>query len=391
MGYPGLVNFFLLLFVLASVLSFQKQKFSLFILSLILIAFTAQIKPEYFVLIVPYLFGAILFWKERKINYLSIFILITTFLILSAPYLLQNIYLKEGHSSGWCGDLSLVGRATFHSDWLSKYIDPVIKFVVNDRFSVNYLINKIPSLFQFWMFRSLALITPIMIVGIFVALRKFTKMTIYILSIFFSITFLYLADCYLYEARYAFPTFGLVVIFFGFGINYLISLIDGGANIKQLVKKIILILFSVFLIIFLYFYEYRNSLFQGEYFDYLFTVRNVSSKSEYYSVVSTLLNKLPRENTFVVVPHPNDKNMIMIMGYESISLIDYVAFQTNETINYETVNIPLDFGKLNYFLELDSCNYSTIKEKCDFIKEKYSAEQLKTTDFGGSLYLLNSK
>lgn len=391
MGYPGLVNFFLLFFVLVSVLSFQKHKTSLYVLSIVLLAITAQIKPEYFILIVPYGLFFILLKEYKNFRTFQLFIMVIIYLAISSPYLFQNMNFRSSYASGWCGEFSLVGITPEYSNLLTKIVDPVVKSIINERFSINYFINKIPSFFKYWSFRSLSFISPIIVIGLVVALKKHTKMTLYLISIFFSITILYLADCFLYESRYAFPTFGLVVMFFGVGINFLINLVGRGGNVNQLFKKVLLISFSILMMIYLYFYEYKNSLFKGYYYDYYWVERNVSNLSDSFINLDKLIIGLPKNNTMLLVPHSNEANYLNIKGYKSLSLTNIESFNTNDNADYKNISLPINQEKYNYYLELNTCNYPVLMKQCNYVRENYALKQLKEAGGNNRLYKISIK
>jgi len=392
MGFPSTVNFFLLLFVLVSVLSFQKHKVSLYALSLILIAVTAQIKPEYFVLIVPYGLCFLFFKEYLHIRMPNILFLIILFIFICAPYFIQNTIFKESYNSGWCSAFSMVGNTPVYSHLITEYVDPVIKKLINNRFSINYFIYKIPSFFQFWFFRSLAFITPLFILGIVSAAKKHIRFTIYLLSIFFSITLVYLADCPVYDTRYVFPTFGLVIIFFGVGINFLINFIDGRGNGNSLIKKVLLILFSLLMISCLYIYEFKNNLFEGNYRDYVWVGRNASEIGNIIVDLDKLIVDINNNSAILVVPNSSEENYLRIKGYKAFALSNIEALNTNNIgTEYKKVTLPFDKEKYVYFLELSSCGYDMLSKRCNYIKDNYNLVLLKQEGESGRLFAISAK
>ncbi|RLC37331.1 MAG: hypothetical protein DRH33_05885, partial [Candidatus Nealsonbacteria bacterium] len=112
MGFPTTVSFFFFLTAIISILSFRYHKFSLYILSLVLLGLMSQLKPEYFILIFPYLFCFIIFKEYKFLSFKKAGILILLFLLFSTPFFVKNVTFKENFTgwSGtpWCGTPSQI-------------------------------------------------------------------------------------------------------------------------------------------------------------------------------------------------------------------------------------------------------------------------------------------
>lgn len=382
MGFPAMVTFFLLSFSLTTILYFQYHKASLLALSLLLLALTSQIKPEYFILIVPFSICFFLFKEYKKISILTILGFIIIFLIFSIPYFIKNAELKKGFEDGWCGAPSQIfydGKAHSYNLPLTKYLDPILKFLTNKRLSINYFIYDIPNFVKFWTFRSFIFISILILVGIIVSFKKYYKESVFLLLLFFFISFLYMADCAFYETRYAIPTYGLVVIFAGFGLNFMTEKITQFTKKRHLFSVSLLITIFLSLCTYWYFNDYQPYLFKGSYRDYMFNERRIDSD---YSRLNDTLKGISPENSYFFVIHANEEKILRFLGYNAISLGNIETFREFDKMDLTTNKLPLDVTKNNYFIESCYCTMLIeFKTLCEFVKENYKLKLIKGTNY----------
>ncbi|MBU1322453.1 glycosyltransferase family 39 protein [Patescibacteria group bacterium] len=385
MGFSAVVTFFLLFFSLTAILYFKYHKIGLLALSLLLIILISQIKPEYLILIVPFGVCFFLFKEYKRVNFSKIMVLTLLFLVLATPYFIQNSRFKTSYNSGWCGSPSQTFTYGINMPQdnfpLSKQLNPILKTLVNNRFSINYFIEEVPSFVKFWTFRSLLLISVLILVGVISSFKKHRKETFFLLLLFLAVSFLYMADCAFYESRYAVPTYGLVVIFAGFGLNFLVE-----KTSKFTTIPLITVILS--LLIYWYFNEYRTYLFKGVYRDYMFITRRVVDD---YSRLNILLKDIPKENAYFFVVHPNEEHILRILGYESISLSNIEAFRQLDKVNLTAAKLPLEMTRNNYFIQSWYCSIlANLKALCEFVEENYQLKLIKQTS-ETSLFLLLTK
>ncbi len=390
MGFPAVTTFFLLSFSLTTILYFQHHKASLLALSLLLLTLTSQIKPEYFILIVP--FGICFFlFKEYKKNSISIILCaIVIFLIASIPYFIKNVELKEGFENNWCGSPSQTfynGEAHSYNLPLTKYLDPILKFFTNNRFSMNYFVYDVPTFVKFWTFRSFIFISILILVGIIFSFKKYRKESIFLLLLFFFISFLYMADCAFYETRYAIPTYGIVIIFAGFALNLISGKIAQFTKNPTSFKNILLIMAFLSLCAYWYFNDYKPYLFNGSYQDYMFDERKPLDD---YLRLDDTLKGISTENSYFFVVHANEEKILKFLGRDAISLINIKAFHQLDKMDLTTNKLPLDVTKNNYFIESRYCSILIeFKTLCEFIKENYELKLIKETNYDRLYYFIN--
>ncbi len=382
MGFPAVTTFFLLSFSLTVILYFQHHKTSLLALSLLLLALTSQIKPEYFILIVPFGICFFLFKEYKKVSIPITLGIIIIFLIFSIPYFIKNARLKEGFEDGWCGAPSQTfynGEAHSYNLPLTKYLDPMLKFLTNKRFSINYFIYDIPNFVKFWTFQSFIFISILILVGIIFSFKKYRKESVFLLLLFFFISFLYMADCAFYETRYAIPTYGLVVIFAGFGLNFMAEKTTQFTKKRHFFKIALLITILLSLYTYWYFNDYQPYLLKGSYRDYMFNKRSVVDD---YRRLNDTLKSISPENSYFFVVHANEEKILRFLGYKAIALGNIEAFHEFDKMDLTTAKLPLDVTKNNYFIESSYCTMLIeLKTLCEFVKENYKLKLIKGTNY----------
>jgi len=376
MGDPTTVGFFLLLFAITVILSFRYHKLSLHILTLAFFALTVHTKPEYFILIFPYIFCFIILKEHKHLSFNKIIILIILFFLFSFPFFVSNIHFRKSYALGWCGSPS----QTFHNGKIYSYnhpitepLDKIIRFLANGRFSINYLIYDVPNLIKFWFSKGFILTSFLALFGVLSAFKKHRKETIFIILVFLSISTVYLADCIYYETRLAVPNFGLVVIFSGFAVSLLSEKIRKRTK-RQLSKIFLKGLIILALLLFCYFnfhhfglVSYKNYNTHGIINSY----NDFKDIIEYYSLSSN-------DSRFIVVSE-SEMEILRFLGYKADSLNDLIRtnyFQDRQKF-FESLNLPLSQTKNNYFIYSWHCE--TLKEKtdvCNFVRDNYVEKEI---------------
>ncbi len=235
-GFPVLLSFWLLSFLISAAVFFIKlPKFSLLILAATFILLASQTKPEYFILVLVLPIGFLIFWKPLKKYYrnfpLKKIILYLSLsgnilLLFSMPILAENLLFKERIVDGWCGIPSQrydfdVGIKTFSMPPAIEQIDKILRFIFNDWFSFSWLIYDLPTFFNFWTQASFLIILPLLIFGILFGLKNNFRITVFIILVPVFISLVYLLACTYYEARYAIPLYGPIILFVAGGVDFL--------------------------------------------------------------------------------------------------------------------------------------------------------------------------
>ena len=391
MGHPTIISFFLLLTSLVCVLYFQHHTINLLILSISLISLIGQIKPEYFALILPFTFCFLLFKEYKKVSFKKIIIVFFLFLIFSSPYFIQNFHFKESFSLGWCGAPSQAfyeGEECFYDTPIANKIDPILQFFTNKRFSMNYLIYDLPNFFAFWTLSSFNIIPIFALMGLVFGYKKYWKEFSFLSLVFFLINTTYLIDCAFFESRYVIPTYGILIIFAGFGFCVTLK------NITRLISKNskfldVLLLIIIFLIAKDWWTNhYQAYLFEETYYDHLVT-RGITNS---YEKITKALENIPTNNANFIVVHNNEERILKFLGYQAFSLVNLETLSGQKAptreFNLEGVILPLEATKNNYFIHSWYCDtLPSLQESCNFVKDNYSLELVKYISKKEQVYL----
>ncbi len=394
MGFPTIISFFLLSITLVGVLYFRYHKINLLILLVTLIALISQIKAEYFILIFPLILTFLFFKEYKNVCFQGVIIATLFFLLFSTPYFVKNLSLREGFSSGWCGNPSQTfynGEEHSYDVLFADQIDSVIKILSNGRFSVAYLVYDFPNFVKFWSTNSFIIVSIFAFYGFLTAFQKYKKESYFILLLFFFISTLYLADCAFFETRYAIPTYSLVVSFSAFGI-YIFS-----KEISKVINKNNIFSKNFFLIIFLllisgswYFNNYQPLIFNGFYYDYFSGNKKIFDD---YGKLKSILENIPIDNSNILVVHSNEGNILKILGYNVYPLVylkptDRFSFFESQP-SQKKITQFFTQGENNYFIYSTYCEgLQSLQNLCSFIKDTYDLEIVKY-DFK-SKYILYS-
>jgi hypothetical protein len=383
MGFPTIIGFFLLLVILASILSFRYHRLSLYILALLLIALASQVKPEYFILVFPFVLCFLIFKEYKFLSLKKIIILILLFLLFSVPFFVKNAQFKEESASEWCGYPSQTfydGKRWSYDLPIMSHLDKILRPLTNNRFSMNYLIYDLPNFIKFWSSEHFFFVLPFLLLGIFVALKgRYKKETIFILFTFFFISFVYLADCAFYEERYAMATYGPMVIFSGLGINFLQTKLfrrkKGNSFLVILLPIILLLVLTISFIS--HFIEYSRQ------------YKSFPNYSE-YNELKEISKGISSENSFIFVAHRNEEMILRFLGYKVYSLsnmLDVPYFENPEEF-LKILKLPVEPGRKNYFIKTWYCQILIpLRDMCDFTIDNYVEREIDQKN-SSTIYLL---
>jgi len=367
MGFPAIVTFFLLLFSLTALLYFKYHTLSLLFLSLLLIIIISQIKPEYFIISIPFIICFILFKDYKKLPLKSLLVILAICFILSLPYIIKVISLKSSYSDNWCGFISQTNSSNVLSvpkSALVQYLDRILKFVLNNRFSLVYFVYDIPNFVKFWALTSFALVSILILIGIIANFNKVFKKSLFLILLFIFISFVYLSDCAYYESRYAIPTYSLIVCFGGFGIYF----ISNSVSRKPRYKYITIILIITLLFVYWYNTNYRTYILKSSYKDHFHT-RHV--QDEYQRLVATVKD-IDKNTSSILVVHSNEMLILQFLDYDASSLVSIEEFNRFEKEKFDTIKLPFNPNKNNYFIESWYCDtLINLQAACNFIKNNY--------------------
>ena len=392
MGDPTTVGFFLLLFVITAILSFRHHKFSLHILTLVFFTLASQTKLEYFILIFPYIICFIVFKEYKHFSYKKVIILIILFFIFSSPFFVSNIHFRKSCVSGWCGYPS----QTFHSGKIYSYtlpltgvLDKVIKTLGNERFSINYLIYDIPNFVKFWFSQRFIFVSSLIFSGMLFSFKRYKKETLFIFLSFLFISVVYLADCIFYEERLAVPTYGLIIVFAGFALSLFLTKILPKMKIKKLIEIFIIIL-AILIALFLWYFNSRDVNKFDSYKTY--SSCNIFNDYNHLQYIVDYYGLSPI-NSYVIVPHHSERQMLQFLGYETDCLTDLVVsdyFQDRQKF-LDSFVLPMSKTKNNYFIYTWNCEtLAETSDICNFVKDNYTKKQIGQMD-EYEIYLLKEK
>lgn len=395
MGYPTLISFFLLLTVISALLYIRHQKTSLLIQVLILLVIISQIKPEYFVIVIPFMLFFIFLRLYKKIPLKKLLIIVILFIIFSLPYLDKNVAFRQSFKDldGWCGHHTQSFQAGKKVDYnlpLTTQMDTVLKYFTSERLSVNYLIYDFPNFIKFLTFGSFLFMFLFATAGIILKFKEYKKEILYIAATFSSVVFLYLADCAFFEFRFAFPLISLFIIFTGAGIVFILNRI-----IKQDIRylKNILIVIILFIIsVYWYFSDYWINKYQPIITKSYY--KNISDSlriDDVYSRLKPLTKNISRENSHFIVPQNNEQDILHLLGYSASNLSDLLKIEYIEAEDkqefFKKLELPLGKNRNNYFIESRDCQrQGELRKICTFILNNHSLKLVNEYD-GDKLYL----
>lgn len=375
MGHPGIVSFLLLLFTFAAILAFRRHEYSFYILSILTIAFAAQTKPEFLFLIVPFGVLFFLFREYRFLDWKKMGVLLLLTIILLFPVFIKSQQAKISYqNSDWCGHPS----QTFHSgkQWsyslpVATQLDPILKSVLNDRFSFNYFIYDLPTFFNYWFSGAYLLIVPFVLLGLFWGLwkEKYRRPTLLVLFTFFSLSFIYLADCAFYEARFAVALYPLLVVYSGFGVYFVsskLSKIKFGNYFSSLLPLLVLLV-----LVFIFQSEFKG--WRRKY--------NTRPRFSSQHTLRHAVERVPRDNSFVFTVHRNEKMLLEFWGYDALNITNFLNQQSSQVFDEKgaisSFQIPLREEKDNYYIESWYCDLlPKVEQVCNAMEQNYLDKKL---------------
>ncbi|XOA42793.1 MAG: ArnT family glycosyltransferase [Candidatus Nealsonbacteria bacterium] len=387
MGDSTTVGFFLLLFAITAILSFRYHKLSLHILTLAFFALTVHTKPEYFILIFPLIFCFIIFKEYIYFSPKKIIILIILFFLFSLPFFVSNIHFRESYALGWCGTPSQTfhnGKIYSYSQPITEPLDKIIRFLTNGRFSINYLIYDIPNFIKFWSSKGFVLTFSLILFGSLSAFKKHKKESLFIFSLFLSISTVYLADCIYYETRLAIPTFGPIVIFSGLAVSLLSEKIKKGLGIR--LPEMLIGGGVILALIFCCYFDFHH-LRLLSYKNY--STRGIVNSYNDFKDIIDYYHLSPDDSHFVAV-HETEMEILRFLGYETHSFTDLIRtdyFQDRQKF-FQSLNLSLNPAKNNYFIYSWYCKTQIeLTDVCNFVKDNYTEKEIGQRN-GYRIYLL---
>ncbi len=386
MGYSILITFFLLLTTISAILYFRHHKVSLLIQTVALIALTSQIKPEYFVIIFPFIFCFLIFKEYKRIPFKKLMVIIILFLIFSSAYFDKNADFRKSYNDmeGWCGHYTQSfqnSQRVYYSLPVADQLDVILKFLATERMSFSYFIYDLPNFFKFWTFGSFLFMFIFAIGGIIFKFKKYKKEYLYILTTFSFMAFLYLADCGFYEFRFAFPYISYFVIFAAAGIYFAFNKFI--KKDKNYLIRNILIIIAIFIISAYWHFndfwinQYQFPVIRNHYKE----ITDRVNLNDNYTKLRKLTENIPTENSNFIVPHNDEQDILIILGYNSSNLydllkIDYIKAENKEDY-LKLIKLPLRQNYNNYFLKSQYCE-GEVGMLCNFIINNYSLREIKS-------------
>ena len=386
MGFPMISAVALLAFVLASLLLFKYHTYSFLMLSIVALLICSQVKPEYIVLILPFLIY--FFWRKEYRHFsIKILLFVTLFFaFFTMPYYVKNLQLTSQLSGFQCGAPSLYSdykTADNLSFSLLAKSDNFIREKIHGQFAISHLFRKLPNFVNFWSFRLNIIIVLLALYGMIYLYYEGKKGYGYVLLIYVFISIMYLSHCAYYTGRYLFPSYSLVVIIAGFGIRALNNALEDKIKIFKKIFIIVLIMYIV-----AYFYiEFFPYFSKKQYHDHLFGFRVVQSD---YADLKNIVSDMDKETANIIILHPNEEYALKLQGYSAYSLIN-IYDGDYSTINYDNaitnLKVPVKAGMDNYFIRSSYCDYlPENKIACNFIHENHKLELVKRIDSENVIY-----
>jgi len=387
MGYTIIVGLFMLLFIIAAVLAFRRHSFPLHIVALACFAVMNQTKPEYFVLIGVYAFCYLLFGEFRHLSWRRTAVLCLVLFLFSIPFLLTNYHFRQTTMDGWCSFPS----QPFHDGRFYSYFSPVLapmdvalRFLLNNRFSLNYFFNDIPSFISFWGSLKMVIISVVAMVGFLLSFKKHFRDNLFLFLSFVIMSFIYLADCIYYEDRLAVPTYNIAVLYVGFAIGFLADSLTrfiGKGEISRYISVIIISLAVSLVSLGVAFKSYRSYL--GE----RLLPHSLLDLSSTYSVdiygdlrsISDKYGFAPAQS-YLILPGHAELHSAQFLGYEAIALSDMFdsSFFTDRDLFLGNFQLPHGAFKNNYFIESPQCSPpdQELGVMCEFVKINYKERMI---------------
>ncbi len=398
-GWPAVTCFwFLCILLVFSVFLKNPKNFSLAILAVILIALAAQIRAEFFILVllVPLVFILHLrplrsACKTISMPKMALFFLIFTavFLFFLIPDISKNSLRKNESGGGTCGYWTsetklLNGEISRSSNAFIEKTDGVIRSVLNSRFSLYYVLDDLFFLRIYFKIPLFWLMLFFAIFGIVYGIKKQPKIIIVNFSMIFLICAVYILDCTYFISRYFAPLYGLFVIFVGGGINFFLE------TAKKYLDKKYLKLGALFIIALFVLVGYKD----------LALAKNIIAPPYYnydgtemtdYKKIKDVLYKIEPSQSAVISMFPGERDVLSFLDYSTpISIsgeisLDNINFHQNKSKFYKSFQLPLEKSKSNYLLVNNCyfelrCSQKEVEELVDYIFKNHGLNKVFSND-----------
>lgn len=382
MGHPTILMVTLLAIAASGLLFFRYRNFGLFLLVLVLISLASQIKPEYFILILPLILFFITQKIYQSINVKKIILALLLFIVLSLPFFLKNISLKESYRGGWCGCPSMTcldGEKKSYDLPIIRQIDPLLKFFTNDRMSFNFLIYKLPDFMKFWTARSFLLVSIFSLLGLWFGRRKHLLNFTWLISLAGALSFIYLIDCATLDTRYLIPTYGLIILIAGNGLYLLYHRLSLHKNGKIITRALaaLLIISGLFWLVKDYYLIASKTRF------YEYSMKSIPI-IDIYSEIKSVPSTIDSADSIIYVIHPNEFLIMKILGLQTDSLYSFAEEEILYRLNQGETNLlhlPLADTTNNYFLQTGRCDILvSTRSLCGEVKNFYELEAVLSND-----------
>ena len=354
-GLPTLVHFLSLLSLLLILLSFKYHKLYLHILSLVSLLILNQTKLEYFPYYFIYLIIFFIIKEYKKLQKTEITVFIVIAFICLIPAILKNALFKISFlaNPGWCGVATQTTENYSYGIIITK-IDNLLQDLVNKRVKLSYFLGDSLIFLKFWSQPTLILPVIISMIGIFLAFKEYQNKKLFLsfpVLFFFALAIGYMFDCGWYEARHAISSYGLLVIFSGYCLWWLLSKTNLIKTGKIIIYSVLLFLLSIQLIIFLWDLNYSYRIIKTFPYEY-----------QLYYFYNNLMKDISDRSGMFITLDNNSKHILKILGYQAVSFNDYLN-NNDKVINYkETIERFFaseisNFRNKVYFIKSPACGY----------------------------------
>jgi len=354
-GLPTLVHFLSLLSLLLILLSFKYHKLYLHILSLASLLILNQTKLEYLPYYFIYLIIFFIIKEYKKLQKTEITVFIVIAFICLIPAILKNALFKISFlaNPGWCGVATQTTENYSYGIIITK-IDNLLQDLVNKRVKLSYFLGDSLIFLKFWSQPTLILPVIISMIGIFLAFKEYQNKKLFLsfpVLFFFALAIGYMFDCGWYEARHAISSYGLLVIFSGYCLWWLLSKTNLIKTGKIIIYSVLLFLLSIQLIIFLWDLNYSYRIIKTFPYEY-----------QLYYFYNNLMKDISDRSGMFITLDNNSKHILKILGYQAVSFNDYLN-NNDKVINYkETIERFFaseisNFRNKVYFIKSPACGY----------------------------------
>lgn len=362
-----------LFFTLLASKRFTKETLTL---ALLVVIFTAQIKPEYGMLFYLFLLSLYVFQKER-FKRENLKKTLKKFCIPVLIFIPFALYYTFSFLSRAFGNF-ISGGFLFHQS-------------IQGAPSTNYFLGMLAQLFKYWTSNQFYPFLPFLFIGFlycFYGNTRYKKRILFLIAGFFLINLPYLTYYpYTYESRFAISSFSFLGLIIGLGFGKFLSYVSRYVgSLLKLDKKYIISIISVLILIITVLIQIPI-IKRG----YEITRNNQYFKEQDYTIVQQFEKNILEEEPLIIVPHFNTKWMWKAMSSYRVESFDHsdeivgnkinrLIYQQNIKYNESKqypINIPKESPK--YFLYTSRCKSKQFKHFwfiCKYIMDHYSLEKI---------------